>query len=168
MGTVVLVLSPTRHHKGMVDFALAKAQQDKLHLVALFVIDTRVTDTLSTRISDTAFLGDKVSEDFEETIIKQYEEVGRRELEEVKQRAEALGIACRTVSRKGDLIVESLRAARETEAQAIVIARAERFDIARKLFGSAVDELREKAPCPVFIIDESGVEHHSGHHTGGV
>lgn len=163
----MLVLSPTRYHAKLVDFALTMARKDNRRLVALYVVDTRVTETLSDRMSDTAFLGDKVSEDFEETILRQYEETGRRELEEVRQQAEALGVACETLSRKGDLIAESLSVADETKAEAIIVSKAERFDIARKLFGSAVDELRDKAPCPVYVVDESGVEDHTENRTGG-
>jgi sodium-dependent dicarboxylate transporter 2/3/5 len=51
---------------------------------------------------------------------------------------------------------------------ALVTSKAERFDIARKLFGSVVDELREKAPCPVYVINESGVEEHTGNRTGSL
>lgn len=154
MGTVLLVLSPTRSHRRLLEFALSMAERERQPLLALYVIDTRITDTLSTRIADTGFLGDRVSEEVEETVLKQYEERGEQELSEVTALAAARGITCKTTMRKGDLVVECLRAAREAEAGAIVISRAERFDIARKLFGSAVDDLREQAPCPVFVVGE--------------
>jgi nucleotide-binding universal stress UspA family protein len=165
MAAVLLVLTPTRYHAKVVDFALEMARREKQVLAVLYVVDTRFTDTLADRISDTAFLGDKVSEDFEKVIIAQYMKVGHQRLEEIKQRAKDMGAECQTREMKGDLVTESLKAARELKAGAIVISRAERLDFARRLFGSTTEELREKAPYPVFVIDESGAEHHGRHHS---
>ena len=95
-----------------------------------------------------------------DAILSDYETRGRRELEEVKHRAEELGITCETVVGRGDFVEESLRIAAEKQVEDIIVSRAERSNISRKLFGSAVNELLERSPCPVMVVNDSTVENH--------
>ncbi len=166
MGYLMLVLSPTRHNEKSVDLALSLVQRSKRPLLAVFIVDTRVTDAISERIIDIGFLGDTVSEQLAEAILKDYEARGRRELEEVKARAEKLGIECELLVRKGDFVEECLKVAKERQVEDMVVSRAERSNLSRKLLGSAVNELLEKAPCPVMVVSHSKVENHS--ENGGV
>ena len=86
MGYLMLVLSPTRHSPKAVDLAVSMVQSSKRPLLAVFVIDTKVADAISGRIVDIGFLGDKVSDQLEAAILKEYEARGRRELEEVRDK----------------------------------------------------------------------------------
>jgi nucleotide-binding universal stress UspA family protein len=55
------------------------------------------------------------------------------------------------------------------QVEDIVVSRAERSNLSRKLFGSAVNELLERAPCPVMVVSDSSVENHeevNTHHHG--
>ena len=160
MGYLMLVLSPTRSNPKSVDLAISLVQSTKRPLLAVFVVDTRVTDAISGRIVDVGFLGDKVSSQLQEAILKDYEERGRRELEEVKRRAQELGIECELLIRKGDFVRQCLRIATEKQVEDMIVSRAERSNLSRKLLGSAVNELRERAPCPVMVVSDSSVENH--------
>jgi nucleotide-binding universal stress UspA family protein len=164
MGYLMLILSPTRHNPKSVDLAISLVQNTKRSLLAAFVIDAKVTDAISGRIVDIGFLGDRVSAQLEEAILKEYEERGRRELEEVKERAQGLGIECEMLIRKGDFVEECLRIAKEKQVEDMVVSRAERSNVSRKLFGSAVNELLERAPCPVMVVSDSTVENHKDSH----
>ncbi len=161
MGYLMLVLSPTRHNEKSVDLALSLVERTKRALLAVFIVDTRVTDAISERIIDIGFLGDTVSERLAEAILRDYEARGRRELEQVKARAEKLGIECEFLVRKGDFVEECLKVARERQVEDMVVSRAERSNLSRKLLGSAVNELLEKAPCPVMVVSHSKVENHN-------
>ena len=161
MGYLMLVLSPTRHNEKSVDLALSLVQRSKRPLLAVFIVDTRVTEAISERIIDIGFLGDTVSEHLAEAILKDYEARGRRELEEVRARAERMGIECELLVRKGDFVEECLKVARERQVEDMVVSRAERSNLSRKLLGSAVNELLEKAPCPVMVVSHSKVENHT-------
>jgi nucleotide-binding universal stress UspA family protein len=161
MGYLMLVLSPTRHNPKSVDLAVSMAQSSRRPLLAVFVIDTKVANAISGRIVDIGFLGDKVSERLKATILKEYEARGRRELEEVKERAQELGIECDTMVSRGDFVEECLRIAREKKVEDMVVSRAERSKVSRKLFGSAVTELLERAVCPVMVVSDSTVENHT-------
>ena len=144
MGKVMLILSPTRHIPKSVDLALSLVKKTKRSLLAVFI----------------GFLGDTVSTQLKNAILSDYETRGRRELQEVKERAEGLGIECETVIGRGDFVSESLRIAAEKKVEDIVVSRADRSNFSRKLFGSAVNELLEKSPCPVMVVDDSSVENH--------
>jgi nucleotide-binding universal stress UspA family protein len=160
MGKVMLILSPTRHNPKSVDLAFSLVQKTKRSLVAVFIVDTKVSDAISGRIVDIGFLGDRVSTQLKNAILSDYETRGRRELEEVKHRAEELGITCETVVGRGDFVDESLRIAKEEKVEDIVVSRAERSNLSRRLFGSAVNQLLERAPCPVMVVSDSTVENH--------
>jgi nucleotide-binding universal stress UspA family protein len=161
MACVMLVLSPTRRNPKSVDLAISLVENTKRLLLAVFIIDTKVADAISGRIVDIGFLGDKVSRQLEDAILREYEERGRRELAEVKDRAQALGLKCQLVIRRGGFVDECLKIAREKQVEDMVVSRAERSSLSRKLFGSVVNELLEKAPCPVMVVSDSTVENHT-------
>ena len=161
MAYLMLVLSPTRHNPRSVDLAISLVQSTKRPLLAVFVIDTKVADAISGRIVDIGFLGDKVSTQLKEAILREYEERGRRELAEVRDRAKELGIECEVMIRKGDFVGTCLKIAKEKQVEDMIVSRAERSNVSRKLFGSAVNVLLEKAPCPVMVVSDSSVENHT-------
>jgi nucleotide-binding universal stress UspA family protein len=161
MACLMLVLSPTRHNPKSVDLAISLVESTKRPLLAVFIIDTKVADAISGRIVDIGFLGDKVSTQLEDAILREYEERGKRELEEVKQKALALGLECELLIRRGDFVEECLKIARERQVEDMIVSRAERSSLSRKLFGSVVDELLEQAPCPVMVVSDSSVENHT-------
>jgi nucleotide-binding universal stress UspA family protein len=160
MGKVMLILSPTRHNPKSVDLALSLVAKTKRSLLAVFIVDTKVSEEISNRIVDIGFLGDRVSTQLKNAVLSDYETRGRRDLKDVKERAGRLGIDCETMIGKGDFVEESLRIATEKRVEDIVVSRAERSNISRKLFGSAVNELLERAPCPVMVVRDSTVENH--------
>ena len=160
MGYLMLVLSPTRDNPRSVDLALSLVRKTDRPLLAVFIADLRLTDGISGRVVDIGFLGDSVSTHIEEAVLKDYEARGRKELEEVKAKAGGLGVRCETVIRRGYYVEEVLSLAREKEVEDIIVSRAERSNLARKLLGSAVNDLLERAPCPVMVVDDSSVESH--------
>ncbi len=160
MGYLMLVLSPTRDNPKSVDLALSLVKKTGRPLLAVFIADLRLTDGLSGRVVDIGFLGDSVSTHIEEAVLKDYEARGRKELGEVKAKADKLGVQCETLVRRGYYVEECLKIASEREVEDIIVSRAERSNLARKLLGSAVNDLLEKAPCPVMVVDDSSVESH--------
>jgi len=160
MGYLMLVLSPSRHTPKSIDLALSLVQTSKRPLLAVFIMDMKVPNAISSHIVDIGFLGDKVSDQLKSTIHREYEARGRRELEEVKERALKLGIECETIVRKGDFVKQCLKIAREKKIEDMVVSRAERSNISRKLFGSAVNELLEHATWPIMVVTDTAIENH--------
>ena len=160
MGYLMLVLSPTRDNPKSVDLALSLVKKTQRPLLAVFIADLRLTDGISGKVVDIGFLGDSVSTHIEEAVLKDYEARGRRELEEVKDKAGALGVQCEIMIRRGYYVDEILKISAEREIEDIIVSRAERSNLSRKLLGSAVNDLLEQAPCPVMVVDDSSVENH--------
>jgi nucleotide-binding universal stress UspA family protein len=160
VGYLMLVLSPTRDNPKSVDLALSLVKKTGRPLLAVFIADLRLTEGISGRVVDIGFLGDSVSTHLEEAVLKDYEARGRKELEAVKSKARALGVKCETVVRRGYYVEEILKIAEEREIEDIIVSRAERSNLARKLLGSAVNDLLEQSPCPVMVVDDSSVESH--------
>jgi nucleotide-binding universal stress UspA family protein len=162
MGYLMLVLSPTRDNPKSVDLALSLVKKTKRPLLAVFIADLRLTEGISGRIVDIGFLGDSVSTHIEEAVLKDYEARGRKELDEVKSKADALDIQCETMIRRGYYVEEILKIAGEREIEDIIVSRAERSNLSRKFLGSAVNDLLEQSPCPVMVVDDSSVESREG------
>ena len=160
MGYLMLVLSPTRDNPRSVDLALSLVKKTNRTLLAVFIADLRLTDDISGKVVDIGFLGDSVSTHIEEAVLKDYEARGRKELEEVKSKSEALGVKCETIIRRGYYVEEILKIAREKQVEDIVVSRADRSNLSRKFLGSAVNDLLERPPCPVMVVDDSSVESH--------
>jgi len=160
MGYLMLVLSPTRDNPKSVDLALSLVKKAQRPLLAVFIADLRLTESISGKVVDIGFLGDSVSTHIEEAVLKDYEARGRTELEEVRSKAEALGIDCETMIRRGYYVEEILKITREREIEDIIVSRAERSNLSRKFLGSAVNDLLEHPPCPVMVVDDSSVESH--------
>jgi nucleotide-binding universal stress UspA family protein len=160
MGYLMLVLSPTRDNPKSVDLALSLVKKTRRPLLAVFIADLRLTEGISGRVVDIGFLGDSVSTHLEEAVLKDYEARGRKELAEVAAKAAKLGVECETVVRRGHYVEECLKLAAEREIEDIIVSRAERSNLARKILGSAVNDLLENAPCPVMVVDDSSVESH--------
>lgn len=162
MGYLMLVLSPTRDNPKSVDLALSLVKKTRRPLLAVFIADLRLTEGISGRIVDIGFLGDSVSTHIEEAVLKDYEARGRKELEEVKSKAEALGIQCENMIRRGYYVEEVLKIVGEREIEDIIVSRAERSNLSRKFLGSAVNDLLEQSPCPVMVVDDSSAENRGG------
>jgi nucleotide-binding universal stress UspA family protein len=160
MGYLMLVLSPTRDNPKSVDLALSLARKSNRPLLAVFIADLRLTEDISGKIVDIGFLGDSVSTHIEQAVLKDYEARGMKELKDVKMKAGKMGIQCETMVRRGYYVDEILKIASEREIEDIIVSRAERSNLARKLLGSAVNDLLEQAPCPVMVVDDSSVESH--------
>jgi nucleotide-binding universal stress UspA family protein len=162
MGYLMLVLSPTRDNPKSVDLALSLVKKTRRPLLAVFIADLRLTEGISGRIVDIGFLGDSVSTHIEEAVLKDYEARGRKELEEVKSKAEALGIQCENMIRRGYYVEEVLKIVGEREIEDIIVSRAERSNLSRKFLGSAVNDLLEQSPCPVMVVDDSSTGNRGG------
>jgi nucleotide-binding universal stress UspA family protein len=153
--TILLALSTTRESKHGVEYALSRAAEADAELVSLFVVDRNIAASLFGQLMDAGFVGEKVGRDLEGTILEDYAARGRRRLEAIASAAGERGIRLRTELVEGSFAEETLRTMEEVGADLIILMRAERSQLSRLLFGSAVNQVRELAICPVEIVEES-------------
>lgn len=154
MKTILLALSTTRQSPKTIDYALNRAQEDKARLVILFIVDPDLPHLILDKMMDVGFMGDKPSLELHESILKEYRERGRKITEEISQRASSLGLEYSTIMAEGEFVEECLKLIKKELPEETILTRAERSNLSRFLFGSAVNRLKKKSPCPVKIVDE--------------
>jgi nucleotide-binding universal stress UspA family protein len=154
---ILLAFSSNRHSRELVDFAIRRAAETGAEIVALLVVDTRLTDLISEEVSDIGFLGEKVSDEFRAAVLREYGRQGSDELERVGQRAHERGLAFTSRVEPGDFLPVTLRVAAEVTADEIIVTRAHRSRMGRFVFGSIVDELARRACCPVTVVSRQPV-----------
>lgn len=155
MRRILLILAPSRISSTCVDEAIEEAKRRGAELVALFVLDTAISEDVQTRLQDAGFLGEAPSGQFLEAMRREQERQGRGELKKVEELAGSVGVAVRTEFAVGEFLQRSLEAARQESAEAIFVARRDRPRLSRLVGGSPINELRSTAPCAVLVHDGS-------------
>jgi len=150
---ILLILAPSRVSSTCVDQAIEETLRREAQLVALFVLDTAISEDVQRRLQDAGFLGEAPSGRFIEAVRREQELQGRRELERIERLAGSRGVAVRTEFVVGEFLTRSLEAAKRESAEAIFVARRDRPRISRLVQGSQVNELRDSAPCAVLVHD---------------
>jgi nucleotide-binding universal stress UspA family protein len=87
-----------------------------------------------------------------EELVKQREAEDRKLLDEFIPPELKKGITVETIHRVGIPFMEIIKAAREKEADLIVIATHGKSGLSHILFGSVAEKVVRKAPCPVLSI----------------
>ena len=156
MKRILLILSPSRLSSGCVDAALAAAAKENGELVALFILDTSISEDVQDRLQNLGFLGETPSGQLLAAMRSEQERQGRDELARVRRIAEERGIVVRTEFAEGEFLSRSLEAARQESADAIFVTRRARPAISRLVTGSPVASLQSSAPCRVLVHKRGG------------
>jgi len=154
MPKIMLLLSFLRRSPRCIELALQIAATRQAELLVLFVSDQEVPEAVTRKLTEEGWIGGKPSEQFLEALRQEYEAQGQTKLYEVEEAARAQGIPVRGFSRRGSFVAEALQLLRQEDASLIIVTRRKRARLSRWLFGSAVKDLINQAPCPVQVIDE--------------
>jgi len=154
MKTILLALSTTRQSPKTIDYALKQAQKEKARLFILFIVDPDLPHLVLDKMMDVGFMGDKPSLELYHSILKEYKERGKKITEDISRAAESMGIEWSTIMVEGEFIKECLKVIEEKNPGITILTRAERSSLSRFLFGSAVNRLKQKSPCPLKIVEE--------------
>jgi len=123
------------------NYAVSFAKQYKAKLLILHVVDVF--------IHDPAYLAPDVPD---RSMFDDFEKKARARLEEVVEKSIPAGIETEVIVRAGRAFAEIVRAAKEKEADMIVIATHGRSGLSHAMFGSTAEKVVRKAPCPVLSI----------------
>lgn len=154
MKNILLVLTTTCQVDRAIELAIDKAKNEKANLTALFIIDSSVSESVVSKMSDFGFLGDRPSSDLTHAILKEYRDQGNKKLDEIKWLAECLGISCQAFVEEGDYTELALKKIARFNIDYAVVTRCKSSTISSFLFGSAMDRLISKAGCKVEIVEE--------------
>jgi nucleotide-binding universal stress UspA family protein len=151
LGRILLILAPSRISSTCIDEAIAESKRRGAELVALFVLDTAISEDVQTRLQDAGFLGETPSGQYIDAMRREQERQGRGELARIEALATTHGVVVRTDFVVGEFLQRSLEAARQESAEAIFVARRDRPRLSRLVGGSPINELRSTAPCAVLV-----------------
>lgn len=158
MKRVLLILTPARVSSSCVEEALGAARSGDAELVALFVLDTTISADFRARLRDSGSLGEVPSDQLVFAMREEQERQGREELARIEELAQARGVKARSRLVVGELVSCSLEVAREESAATIFVTRRGRPALSRLVGGSAVQDLKDAAPCEVLVHDVEAEE----------
>ena len=147
-GGVMLALSTFRRSEKAVAVAIEKCREIK-NLLIVYVIDINVARYI-VDAEEEFLIG--LKEKTEAELLEKAEKDAREELAKIAEEAEKKGIQVKTVLKLGRFAVVCLDVVKQTHPSVIVTTRSRRPEWVKKFFGAPVDELIDKAGCPVLAI----------------
>lgn len=153
MKKLLMVLSGAGSLPKASKFALEYAGKEKgSEVVLLYVVDDQVPAAVSSWLIYVGFMGDKPSEDYRHTILKEFRQRAQEDLDEVKGKLESAGVACRTRLEEGSLLDTVRRIAAEEQADLLALALPGKSEVGAALYHEAAKDLRKNSPCAVKTI----------------
>lgn len=122
-------------------YAVSFAQQYKAKLLLLHVVDVF--------LHDPAYFAPYAPDG---SAFEDFEKKAMARLEEICKKSIPAAVEAEPVVRVGRAFVEIVRAAREMEADLIVIATHGRTGLSHAMFGSTAERVVRKASCPVLSV----------------
>ena len=156
MNKVLLILSTSRTSDKAVDFAVNKARALGTGLIALYIIDSELTNEVFDKFTDIGFIGDKPSTELTEAIMKEYRQRGYEEIGRVQIKAMEQGVDFDAVTAQGDFVEESLEVIEKHAISSAVVVRLKTSKVSgfMKYFSrSMCAELEQQAQCEVVIFE---------------
>ncbi len=136
------------------DAAVQEAQQKPdAEIVALYVIDDQVPASVSSWLIYVGFMGDKPSDEYHHTILKEYRRRALEDLDEVAHKIAEAGVTCRGRLDEGPLLETIARVAEEEQAEMLIMLLPGKSDVGSGLYHEAAKILQKTSPRPVKIID---------------
>jgi len=143
--TVMLALSTFRHCEEAIAFALDRAGPGG-HLIITYIVDINLARYF---IGSDVGLYEKLKSRCEHEILEEHRRMARSRVKEIVQRAEARSMSVKVHVRTGRFALKTLELARTYRPELIITTRSKRPQWIKQFFGSPVDMLTERAPCPV-------------------
>jgi len=151
---IMLVISTMRHSSKAVEYALKSATERNAELVSLFILDSNVPSSVFQRLHEMDLIGEKPSEELSEALYREYRQRGYAKLKEIEKKAKEVNIPCTIYIEEGDFAEEVFKKIDKLNISLVILSRIHRSNIARLIFGSAVDRIIKQAKCEVKIVDE--------------
>lgn len=154
MERILLVLSTTRQSDKAIDMALSMAEEQEADLMVLFILNSKVPDTVFDQLTDVGFMGERPSSESKATIVKEQRDRGLAKLKEIEKLAEDRGVFCQSWVVQGDFGRESVKMAAAHEVDLLIVCRARRPGLSRFFFDQEIEEVIRWADCEVRVVEE--------------
>jgi len=151
---ILLVLSASRQSSKTIDIALNRAKSEGALLSALFILDSKVPESIFESLTDNAFAGEKPSEQLQASILMEHRERGTKKVLEIGEMAEKMGVHFEPLIKEGDFVSECLSVINEKKSDLVIITRERRSFLSRFVFGSVLESVRSETDSELLIVEE--------------
>lgn len=151
----MLVYAAACHLDKATERALEQIKSSGSSLAILFVVDPKAADAITASLTNSAFIGDKPTDDLKETLLKDYRLRAEAQVQELADLARSQGIETLTYVREGEIEQESINLVKELDIDLLIIPRCRRTPLTELVMGSACNRLKINAPCEVLMVDEN-------------
>lgn len=146
--TAMLALSTFRHCEEAISLALDRAGTDG-QLIIAYIVDINLARYF---IGSDVGLYEKLKSRCEQEILEQHRRTARSRVREIVRRAETRSISVKVHIRSGRFALKILELLRSYQPELIITTRSNRPQWVKQFFGSPVDMLIKRAPCPVIEV----------------
>ncbi len=154
MKRIMLILSTASDSPKAEDFAMDLARKECASLFVLFILDSKIPESILQKLTDIGFLGGKPSEQLTQAIMKDYRQSAYRRLQEIKEKATRFSIPCEIYLEKGEFVSESIRFIKKYSIDLCILTKKRGSLLSRIIHKSVVDDLINLRPCPIQIIED--------------
>ena len=147
-GCVMLALSTFRRSEQAIDVALSRSREGK-KLMIVYVIDINMARYL-VGIEEEFIVG--LKDTCEEELLEKAEKEAKEHVAAIAGNADKLGIQTKALIQRGRFAIITLDVVKQVKPSLIVTTRSKRPEWVKKFFGAPVDELINKAGCPVVAV----------------
>jgi nucleotide-binding universal stress UspA family protein len=154
MSNVLLLLSPENDAPNAIAYAIRRAGEVGGGLIAVAVLDAKLTERVATTLANVGFVGEKVSESVMETLEREHRAQAEDLLNQVGEQARKHGITFRPMIEEGDPGEICAALVREHEIATAVLVAEKRSWLTRFLSRSAPLNLPTLAGCEVKVMED--------------
>ncbi len=154
MKNVLLVTSPVTDARNAVAYAIRRAKEIGGGLLALAVLDPDLTQHVATTLANVGFVGEKVSENVVDALVREQRAHAEALLHEIAEQAKKEGVACTPLIEEGDPSEVCGRIIATHAVQCAVLVAEKRSWLTRFLSRSAAVKLPALAGCEVKVMEE--------------
>ncbi len=156
MKNVLLVLSTSGTDDAVIAYAVGRAKKDGAGLVALYILDPDLANSVFDNFTDIGFIGDKPSSELSEAIMKEYRQRGYEELGRVQVKAMEEAVGFEPLMEQGSYVEKTLEKIADRDVSTAVLVKHKQRALYKYFTVSHADEVKKAAGCEVVIFVEKG------------
>lgn len=153
MKNVLLMIPPNHESKTAVREAIAAAKDRGGRLLVVVALDPDVLDGVCATLSNVGFMGEKVSDQVQDTLLREYRHRAAEMAEEIAREAEAAGVPAESKFEEGDPSEICRRLIPSNDVTLAILVAEKRSWLARLLARSSL-QVPTLAGCEVRVIEE--------------
>lgn len=154
MKNVLLVLSTSGTDDKVINYAVARAKKEGAGVIALYILDPGLANSVFDNFTDIGFIGDKPSSELSEAIMKEYRQRGYEELGRVQIKAMEEAVGFEPLMEQGGCVEKTLDVIAGRDVSVAVLVKRKQRSLYKYFTVSHTDEVKKAAGCEVVIFME--------------